>query len=380
MMWSAIRKGFAKTVFAAASLIGMAGVAAAQCNDATDGYLLDWNNVTYTAGSLSQTVTVTRDGVNPKSPNADPITATIVVKGNTNRFLSNTPAVSTSVPAGRANGTATFLTFLDFATADEAVTIDIVFSRPVENLSFEIDDIDYVAPTNGTGGYRDDLGITGSTQATGEVDILPNLRTPYFAPPAQTGAPSTVYLGAPLESNHAAGIGSSGNNENLGTVLVSFPQPVRRIFITYANSFITTSNPSQQLTGLYDLDFCVQRGSTLVPTKAVEVVSENLNGTFNCATGTPVAAARAFIPGSCIEYTITVNNPGSTTASDILLSDQLDTSLTFVSATVTGFTNPFLTLPAANTKCTGSNCLVQMSGATLPAGATGTLKIRSRLQ
>jgi uncharacterized repeat protein (TIGR01451 family) len=389
IVWPQITRIAKNTCLAGLLHVALASGVAAQCNDATDGYLLDWNAVTYATGSLSQTFTIVRDGQNANSKNADPITATITFSGATNRLQTSMPQSSTQVTGGNAAGSASLLSLVDFANLSEKINIDIVFSRPVDNLNFDIFDVDYNAPTNGTGGYRDDVEITGSTSATGALGISPTLSTPYFTPPPTNVAPSVVYIGDPLPPNHAAGVGASASDSNYGTLKARFNQAVRRVRVTYGNDFITTTDPSAQMIALYDLDFCIQKGATLVTTKTVNVISENITGTFNCATGLAVPTARAFIPGSCIEYVVTVSNPdtgskaGTPTATDIILSDQLDASLTFVSATATGFTQPAgyaFTKPAAATNCNGSNCLVRMAGASLPVNATATIVIRAVIE
>lgn len=71
----------------------------------------------------------------------------------------------------------------------------------------------------------------------------------------------------------------------------------------------------------------------LSATKTVTVISENLDGTFNCASGSPVVGAEAAVPGACVEYTITVTNSptASAPAVDVEITDALPTNLTFVS-------------------------------------------------
>jgi len=118
--------------------------------------------------------------------------------------------------------------------------------------------------------------------------------------------------------------------------------------------------------------------------KTVTVFSED--GT-NCAT-IPGAPTGGFgLPGSCVEYVITVTNSGSEAATDIVVNDVLPPELEFTAAvfgddfTGGSFTSP--ALPAAGTDCTGGACVVNLTGATLPAPAgaattsTGTVTIRA---
>lgn len=72
--------------------------------------------------------------------------------------------------------------------------------------------------------------------------------------------------------------------------------------------------------------------ATVSATKTVSVVSENRDGTFNCATDPAEAGAAAFIPGACIAYTITVSNaPGAGADADsVTFTDDLPANVTFV--------------------------------------------------
>jgi len=90
-------------------------------------------------------------------------------------------------------------------------------------------------------------------------------------------------------------------------------------------------------------------------------------------------------PGNEVLYTITVNNSAAATAAaeDINLSDTLPDNLTFVSATATGFTGGAFgspALPAANTDCTGGNCVISFAGASLPEDSTGEIIVRAIIQ
>lgn len=105
----------------------------------------------------------------------------------------------------------------------------------------------------------------------------------------------------------------------------------------------------------------------LTATKLVDVISENRDGTFNCATGLPVAGAEAYIPGACLEYTISVTNAAgaSTAATDLVLSDPLPANVTYVSHDIGTFSDVTL----AGTTLTGDL-------ATLAPGATAAFSIR----
>lgn len=70
----------------------------------------------------------------------------------------------------------------------------------------------------------------------------------------------------------------------------------------------------------------------LTALKVQTLVSENLDGTFNCATGAIDPAAEGHVPGACVEYTITVSNGAAATSSATSLEvvDVLPAEVTYV--------------------------------------------------
>lgn len=106
----------------------------------------------------------------------------------------------------------------------------------------------------------------------------------------------------------------------------------------------------------------------LVATKSVAVISENLDGTFNCATGSAVAGAESPIPGACLEYTISVTNSSGATlaASNLQIVDQLPSGVTYRSHAVGSFT----TVTRSGSTVTGNRT-------SLAPGATASFTIRA---
>ena len=93
------------------------------------------------------------------------------------------------------------------------------------------------------------------------------------------------------------------------------------------------------------------------------------------------------IPGSCVEYVITVENAGSAPATDIVINDVLADELDFVNVVIGGDFTGTGTLtpsaPATPLDCTGGACVINLSGETLPApvapavSTTGLVIIRA---
>ena len=118
--------------------------------------------------------------------------------------------------------------------------------------------------------------------------------------------------------------------------------------------------------------------------KAVTIHSEDGTG---CTVIPGTATGGYSIPGACVEYVITVENTGSSAATDIVINDVLADELDFAGAVFGGdftggsFTSPGL--PAANQDCTGGACVINLTGASLPApvapavSTTGTVTIRA---
>ncbi len=104
-------------------------------------------------------------------------------------------------------------------------------------------------------------------------------------------------------------------------------------------------------------------------TKDVAVFSED---GANCTVIPGTATGGYSIPGSCVEYTITVTNTGGEDATNVVVFDELDPNLTLVALDSTGFTGgsfDALTMPL---DCTGGVCDVNFTGATLASGSVAT--------
>ena len=87
-------------------------------------------------------------------------------------------------------------------------------------------------------------------------------------------------------------------------------------------------------------------------------------------------------PGNEVLYKITVTNDATATApaEDVDISDTLPENLRFVSATTTGFTGGAFgspDLPAANTDCETTPCVVRFSGAEVAIDTTAEIEVRA---
>ena len=100
-----------------------------------------------------------------------------------------------------------------------------------------------------------------------------------------------------------------------------------------------------------------------------------------CSTFPGTSTGGMSIPGACVEYTIEVVNAGGAAATNVDLTDNLPAELTFAGATRNGFSGGSFSTPTSGADCSaGAGCPVELDGATLAAGATGTVTIRALVQ
>ena len=145
-----------------------------------------------------------------------------------------------------------------------------------------------------------------------------------------------------------------------------------------------TSNEGANAGDHSDTGTYVVAAAEVSAVKDVNIHSEDGTG---CTVIPGTATGGYSIPGACVEYVITVENTGSSAATDIVINDVLADELDFAGAVFGGdftggsFASP--ALPAANTDCTGGACVINLTGATLPAPVapatvtTGTVTIRA---
>lgn len=362
-------------------VIGLPLSAHAQgCAGSADALRLDWSDTGWKTGSLGGTFTAGRLADSGEGL-TEPVTVTL--SGSTNRLKSGYPAVSSEFTGGRGGAHDSFALQVDFGSNQQSLTLQFDFARPVDALSFDVFDIDYLPYFSFQRGFRDGLTITGVGQDGGTV--RPALRSPHVPAGQNTSDNATVFLGAPLSSNQVVGYrDNSAPGSDAGNVNVRFSQPVTSVRIEYTNGLYAPSpNPQQQAVAVSDLEFCVALAANLQATKKQRVISQASQacGDF----GEPAEPGTlAAIPGACIEYRIQVTNTGSGAAGDLTLEDELDKNLEFRGAMITGFQADGpefgLTTPATGQDCALGRCLVSLAQAALAPGATGEVVIRATVR
>ena len=266
--------------------------------------------------------------------------------------------------------------------AGEIDTDDPAGATPV--LVYYIDDGDGVYEPTGAGG--DGPSVTydpANPPELGPDDVLWVVVTQDIPTSAVDGNTADVSL--VVDSLEPALLSGGGANPNAGNPvtgdtdgndLVGAAENVLADGSGTANEVAEAGDHSD--TGTY-----IIAAADIAASKAVTIHSEDGSG---CTTIPGTATGGFSIPGACVEYVITVENTGSSAATDIVINDELADELDFAGAVFGGdFTggtfNPGL--PGANTDCTGGACVINLTGASLPApvapavSTTGTVTIRA---
>ena len=203
------------------------------------------------------------------------------------------------------------------------VTTNFTFATPVRDFQVQMNDVDF-----GANQFRDWIHISGTSPAG---TYVPSITTPYTnnngAGP-RSDASSTITLGSavtPYAISSSEGVGtavSANTNVTNGTIFASWVQPVTTASVIYGNYPLTTgeSVTGVQAVGFETVTFCAMPQLTV--TKTVAPWSDPVNGTTN----------PKMIPGSDVNYTITVTNSNASTldGADLpRLVDLLASTLTF---------------------------------------------------
>jgi hypothetical protein len=212
--------------------------------------ILDWNTVSWTAGSLSNSYDV------------DPLKAgndiTVTVSGNTAQLQQElasgnpmTPAITPDFQGGLANPTKTLCLAVNFTDQSQAVTVTVNFSAlytsGVQNVSFTLFDVDYSNVTNNT--YQDLLTAIKATSIDGTTMIAPTITTSSNNTLSGTGLSQNV---TGMISTADTGPGS-GN----GNVIISFgANAIKSFTFTYGSGGPSSvTDPTYQHVGIDGISF-----------------------------------------------------------------------------------------------------------------------------
>ncbi len=251
--------------------------------------VFDWDARPWAAGTLSNTYGVTNIGTvgfNVSSPG---------VFVNDPAFGGQSPALSTANNGGSTASGLSLHLYLDFANRSQTATTTISLPTAIPGAQFTIFDIDFAADD-----FADKLTVTGYF---GTSQVLPTL----------TNGVANYVVG-----NTAIGDAGSAGTSGDGNVVVTFSQPVDRIEVVYGNANTAPAAPDGQAIAIHDLTFCNPQAVVSVD-KISTVISDPTNGTQN-----PKA-----IPGAIMRYCILIGNAGSGTATNLVATDLLPSSITY---------------------------------------------------
>ncbi|AII52165.1 hypothetical protein N008_09275 [Hymenobacter sp. APR13] len=219
-------------------------------------------------------------------------------------------------------------------SANNTSSVDFAFSRPLENFSMAISDIDRVGDV-----WTDQLQIDGFT-ATGQLISL-------SAADAALAPNGSNAFSSP---NQITGQGNANNFGPRSNVVLTFPQPLVRVRLTYRNVEPIT-NPGGQLIGINSMSWC----------SVVDV--------YTRFTAGPVAAN----VGNTVSYTVEFGNNGPDEAQQVTRTVTLPAGATNVTgpagATYNSTTRVIDFGPAATLASGSSNSFT--FGFTVPATAGG---------
>jgi len=212
--------------------------------------VLDWDSVTWTAGSLSNSY-----DVDPARPGND---ITVTVSGNTTQLQPElasgnpmTPAITPDFQGGQAAATNTLCLAVNFANQSQGVTVTVDFSSlytlGVQNVSFTLFDIDY---SNVSGSqYQDQLRNIVATSIDGTTLIPATITT--SSSNQLTGSGLTQAVDG-IASNTDLGPGSGSGN-----VTISFgTAAIKSLTFTYGSGGPSgVTDPTYQHVGIDDIAF-----------------------------------------------------------------------------------------------------------------------------
>jgi hypothetical protein len=210
---------------------------------------LDWDGVTWTAGSLSNAYDV------------DPLKAgndiTLTVSGNTGQLQPKnvapnpmTPAITTNFEGGLGTAQNTLNLAVNFTNQSQAITVTVDFSAlytlGVQNVSFTLFDIDFsAAPGNN---YQDQLRSIIATSIDGTTQVAPTITT--SSNNTQSGSGLTQVV------NGTSSAADSGPGSGNGNLTISFGATAIKSFtFTYGSGSGTVADPTYQHVGIHDITF-----------------------------------------------------------------------------------------------------------------------------
>lgn len=210
---------------------------------------LDWDGVTWTAGSLSNSY-----DIDPSRAGND---VTVTVSGNTSQLTTElaapnpmTPAVATAFQGGLGATEKTLCLAVNFANQSQSVTVTVNFSANytlgVQNVSFTLFDIDFSAASGNN--YQDLLSSITGLSTDGTTLVAPTITTSANNVASGSGVTQVV--------NGTVSTVDTGAGSGNGNVTISFGTTAIKSFtFTYGSGSGTVADPTYQHVGMHDITF-----------------------------------------------------------------------------------------------------------------------------
>ena len=256
--------------------------------------LFDWDTRPWAAGSLNNSYAVTGIGTIDFSVSSNGAWV------NDAAFGGMSPSLTNQNNGGFAGTQVSLHQYLDFSTISQTASTVITLPTAVPGVQFTVFDIDYAAND-----FADKLTVTGTYNGATVTPTLTNGTANYVV------------------GNTAYGDAGSAGNVGDGNVVVTFSGPVDTITIIYGNHSLAPADPDGQAIAIHDITFC-NPVTVLGVTKVSTIISDPANGNTN-----PKA-----IPGAVIEYCILIQNPGSATATNVVGTDSIPTTLAYTAGSM----------------------------------------------
>lgn len=276
--------------------------------------LFDWDARAWTAGSVSNSYTVTNFGTVSFALTNQGAWVNDAARGG------QSPTRNNATTGGITPAQNSLTQFIDFATRTQIATTTMTLPVATPGLQFRIFDVDF-----STNSFTDQVRITGTYNGNAVTPILTN------------GVANAV------AGNTATGTGTADNATAGGTVTVTFSNPVDTVLITYGNGATAPANPDQQIIAIHDITLCNPQAN-LTMTKVSSVVSDGISAT------NPKA-----LPGAVVRYCILVSNAGSATATNITVADAIPSRVTYIPGTMLSGTSCAGATTAEDDNATGAD-------------------------
>jgi hypothetical protein len=211
---------------------------------------LDWDTVTWTAGSLNNSY-----DIDPATSGND---ITVTVSGNTAQLQPElvspnpmTPAITTDFQGGLATVQNTLCLAVNFANQSQAVSVTVDFSalytQGVQNVSFTLFDIDFSNVSGNT--YADQLRNIVATLIDGTTLVAATITTSSNNTLSGSGLTQVV--------NGTVSTVDTGTGSGNGNVTISFGATAIKSFtFTYGSGGPSgVTDPTYQHVGISDISF-----------------------------------------------------------------------------------------------------------------------------